>query len=157
MRVFIADDSEMVCERLANLLAPIEGVTIAGQAHDVPRAIDLIRRLKPDALILDVQMPGGSGLDVLQEVKRDTPAPIVITITNCPYPQYRKKYMEAGADYFFDKSMEFDKVISVFNQLHCGKDAQYSEVESELVESPVYRRMRGQKSLVSDRNNTLNQ
>lgn len=155
MRVFIADDSEMVCERLANLLAPIEGVTIAGRAHDVPRTIDSIRRLTPDAVILDVQMPGGSGLDVVQEIKRDTPAPIVIVSTNCPYPQYRKKYIEAGADYFFDKSMEFDKVIGVINELQGGEAGQSGADESELVELPI-RRKRGHRSRVSDENNTVN-
>ncbi len=133
MRIFIADDSEMVCDRLASLLAPIEGVTIAGQAHDVPDAIDSIRQLKPDAVILDIQMPGGSGFDVLQQVKKDTPAPVVIIMTNYPYPQYRRKYLEAGADYFFDKSTEFDKVISLVSELQGSEVEKYSEVESVLV------------------------
>lgn len=134
MRVFIADDSAMVCERLKNLLAPIEGITIAGQAHNVPEAIDSIRRVKPDAVILDIQMPGGSGFEVLQQVKRDEPAPIVVMMTNYPYPQYRKKYMEAGADYFFDKSTEFNKVVGLFDRL---QSSQYAEVENDLVEAPV--------------------
>ena len=134
MRVFIADDSAMVCERLASLLTPIEGITIAGRAHDVPDAIESIRRLKPDAVILDIQMPGGSGFDVLQQVKKDEPAPIVVMMTNYPFPQYRKKYLEAGADYFFDKSTEFNKVVGLFDRLQCS---QYAEAESNLVEAPV--------------------
>ncbi len=155
MRVFIADDSEMVCKSLANLLASIEGITIAGRAHDVPGAIESIRRLSPDAVILDVQLRGGSGLDVLQEVKRERRAPVVIVSTNCPYPQYRKKYTEAGADYFFDKSMEFEKVIGVINELQGGQVGQSGVDESDLVDLPN-RRKRGQRSRVSGQNNTVN-
>jgi len=58
-------------------------------------------------------MPSGSGISVLEEVKRRDDSPTVIMLTNYPYPQYRKKCMDAGADYFFDKSSEFHKVTEV--------------------------------------------
>lgn len=117
MNVFIADDSLMVCERLKSILNVLDGVTVVGMAHTVPDAIASIERLKPDAVILDIHMPGGSGMDVLLNVKKSPLAPIVILLTNYSFPQYRKKYMDAGADFFFDKSTEFNKVIDVFNQL----------------------------------------
>jgi DNA-binding NarL/FixJ family response regulator len=62
-------------------------------------------------------MPGGSGIDVLSKIKKDRSAPMVIVLTNYPYPQYRKKCMDCGADFFFDKSTEFGKVIEVIESM----------------------------------------
>jgi DNA-binding NarL/FixJ family response regulator len=116
MKVFIADDSAVLRERLAEMLSELPGIEIAGYAQDVPEALASIKRLNPDAVILDIRMPGGSGIDVLQDIKKDNRTTLVIVLTNFPYPQYRKKCLELGADYFFDKSTEFEKVPQVFKQ-----------------------------------------
>ena len=118
MRVFIADDSEMVCERLTKMLQRLDGVEVVGKAHSVPDAIESISQLKPEVVVLDIQMPGGSGYHVLQNVKKDDPAPIVIMLTNYALPMYRQRSLAAGADYFFDKSIEFDKVVNAIHHLH---------------------------------------
>src|SRR5882672_3326442 len=61
MKVFIADDSPLFVERLTELLRDVPGVKLAGQAGDVSESVRRIRQMKPDAVILDLQMPGGSG------------------------------------------------------------------------------------------------
>ena len=94
-----------------------EDIEVIGQAQDVPEVFEAIRTLKPDAVILDISMPGGSGIDVLKEIKRDAAAPIVVILTNYPYPQYRKRCAEEGAEFFFDKSTEFHLVSEVLRQL----------------------------------------
>ncbi len=116
MKVFIADDSEILCERLIELLAGLPKVEVIGCAHDAEGAIKAINECAPDVVILDIRMPGGSGIDVLQHIKKGN-IPIVIVLTNYPYPQYRKRCLSAGADYFFDKSTEFDKLPGVFKVL----------------------------------------
>ena len=117
MKVFIADDSQVLRERLDEMLSELPGIEIMGYAQDVPEAITSIKKLNPDVVILDIRMPGGSGVDVLQDIKKKKNTPIVIVLTNYPYPQYRKKCMDLGADFFFDKSAEFEKVTKVFKQL----------------------------------------
>lgn len=117
MRVFIADDSAPVRERLKTMLWEIQGVEVIGQAGDAVEATKSILELKPDVVILDIRMPGGSGIDTLRDIKRVAPAPRVIMLTNYPYPQYRKRCMDAGADFFFDKSSEFHKVTEVLKQM----------------------------------------
>jgi DNA-binding NarL/FixJ family response regulator len=120
IRVFIADDSQIVQVRLVALLGELAGVEVIGQAGTVPVAIAGIRRLQPDVVLLDIHMPGGSGIDVLQSIKQGPLAPVVIMLTNYPYPAYRERCMRLGADFFFDKSTEFDLVPNVLASLRIG-------------------------------------
>ena len=118
MRVLIADDSDVIAERLAAMLADIDGLEIVGRASTVLGASRAVETLKPDAMILDLQMPGGSGIDVLARMKKDgVTTPIVIVLTNYSHAQYRRKCLESGARFFLDKSTEFDRVPAVLNQL----------------------------------------
>ena len=117
MKVFIVDDSRAFRKELINLLSKLKEVEIVGQAQDSVKAMEAIQRLKPDAVILGIPIPGGNGIRLVKNIKKDKPAPIVIILTHYPYRQYRKKYMDAGADFFFDKSTEFEKVIDVLNKL----------------------------------------
>ena len=117
LRVFIVDDSAIIRERLEMLLSELKGIEIIGQAKGSTEAEEAIPKLKPDVVILDIRMPGGNGIDVLENIKKGKSPPIVIMFTNYPYPQYRKKYMDAGADFFFDKSTEFDKITEILKKL----------------------------------------
>ena len=117
MKVFITDDSKIVVERMTDLLKDISGVEVVGQAGNALDAILSIQHTKPDAVILDLQMPGGSGLDVLRAIRRGHPALQVLICTNYPYPQYRDECLAAGANYFLDKSADFDKIPAIFRQL----------------------------------------
>ena len=111
--VFIVDDSAVVRERLVSMLADLPSVDVLGQADLAFEAISTIRRLKPDVVILDISMPGGSGIQVLETLRRESFCPVMIMLTNFAHEQYRQKCFQLGADYFFDKSSEFDKVVEV--------------------------------------------
>jgi len=117
IKVFITDDSLIVREHLVTLLDELAGVEIVGQAGNVAEAISGIRKLQPDVVILDIRLPDGSGIDVLQTIKQDQPAPMVIILTNYPYSGYRQRCLNAGADFFLDKSTEFDQIPKLFEQL----------------------------------------
>lgn len=117
MKVFIADDSAPVRQRLKTMLSELQGLEVIGQAEDAGEATKSILELKSDVVILDIRMPGGSGIDILRNIKRVAPGPRVIMLTNYPYPQYRKRCMEAGADFFFDKYSEFHRVTEVLKQM----------------------------------------
>jgi DNA-binding NarL/FixJ family response regulator len=71
-------------------------------------------------VILDIRVPGGSGFEVLQNIKQGQAAPIVIVLTNYPYSVYRQKCLQAGADFFLDKSTEFDQIPALLEQFKRG-------------------------------------
>jgi DNA-binding NarL/FixJ family response regulator len=117
MKVFIADDSSAIVARLADLLQEVPGVELVGRAGNVPEAVRGINIMNPDAVILDLQMPGGSGLDVLRAVRVDHPYLQVLVCTNYPYRNYREECLSAGANFFLDKATEFEKIPEILYEL----------------------------------------
>jgi len=118
MKLFIVDDSQMIYEGLNTLLSSLRNVEIIGQAGTEREAVALIESLRPDAVILDIRLQSGNGIDVLRKIKNtDAPSPVVIILTNYPYPQYRKKCLALGADYFLDKVDDLVKSQNQCNRL----------------------------------------
>lgn len=114
MRVLIADDSAAVANRLAELLAEeVPGAQLIGLARNVSEAISGVQSTSPDVLILDLQMPDGSGLAVLRAVRRGHPRLQVLVCTNYPAPKYREECLNSGANFFLDKSKEFELIPGI--------------------------------------------
>jgi DNA-binding NarL/FixJ family response regulator len=115
--VYVVDDSEHVRERLVDMVSEIEGVEVVGETGELHGAEASIRQLRPDAVILDIRLPDGSGITLLRHMRRESLAATVIVLTNYPYPQYREECLDAGADYFLYKATEFDKVGEILNRM----------------------------------------
>ena len=121
MRVLIADDSAAVRERLAELLREIPNVHIVGEASDGIEALRLVKRNRPHVAILDIQMPGANGIDVLREIRSEDQKSIVIMLTNFADGGSRKASRQRGADYFFDKMREMDKLQELLRTLSAAE------------------------------------
>jgi DNA-binding NarL/FixJ family response regulator len=117
MKILIADDSDILRNHLITIISEMEGVRVVGESRDTKSAIRDINKKKPDLVILDIRMPGEGGIHVLKIVKEKNQKLIVIIFTDYPYPQYRTKCLESGADYFFDKSTETEKMIETVKRL----------------------------------------
>ncbi len=113
LKVLIADDSDACRERLLSLLRSVPGIGVLAEARDGAQAEKLIEDVTPDVVILDIRMPAKDGITLLQEIRHRAPSPVVIMLTNYPYPEYRKSCLAAGADYFFEKTTEFEKVVEL--------------------------------------------
>lgn len=113
MNVVIVDDSELVRERVSKRISELPGIFVTGVAGNSIEAREIVKVQQPDVVILDIKMPGESGIELLRKIKEDYPHIKVIMLTNYPFLQYRSKCYENGADYFLDKSNEFDKVVEI--------------------------------------------
>ena len=121
MHVIIAEglaDEAFIAERTEGY-DELEAL-VAEYTPEKAEAISGIRIIQPDVVILDIRMPGGTGIDVLQTIKQDEVTPMVIILTNYPYPGYRQKCLQAGADFFLDKSAEFDQIPELFERFKQG-------------------------------------
>ncbi len=112
----MVDDSAPLRERLAGRLLSLGAVEIVGQAGTVPEALTAFRALHPDVVVLDIQIPGGSGFDVLRAVKKEHPSTTVVMLTNFPCTPFRWRCKLMGADFLFDKTTEFEKVAEVIRK-----------------------------------------
>jgi DNA-binding NarL/FixJ family response regulator len=110
MRVLVVDDSPIVRRRVAALVADLPHVGAVFEAEDAHAARALFLRTAPDAVILDLSLPGGSGLEILKWIRACHTAPLVVVLTAHGEDSYRRSCLEAGADFFFDKATEFDRV-----------------------------------------------
>jgi DNA-binding NarL/FixJ family response regulator len=112
IHVFIVDDLPSMRERLRELVDGVDGIEVVGEAGTPGEAIDGIRRMHPDYVLLDYQLVGGTGIDVLRAIHADAPDIAFIVLTNHATPQHRCACLRAGARFFFDKSTEFGRVRS---------------------------------------------
>ena len=116
MRAYIVENSEIIRDRLALLLADIEGLELIGQTGSARIATEELSQLQPDVVLVDVKLSDGSGLDVLESMQAQGLKTIAIVITLDPYAQYRKRAIELGAIHFIDKATELESL-----QLILGK------------------------------------
>ncbi len=115
--ILIIDDSEIIRERLVNRLERFPGVRLIKQAKDKISALAAFENTNPEVAIIDIQLPDGNGIDILCKIKKENCSTVVIVLTNYPYSVIRKRCLELGADYFFDKSTEFEKIFDVLDKI----------------------------------------
>jgi len=117
MKIVIADDSDMLRERIKESLKEVENVDIVGEAKNGIEALKIIQEKNPDFVLLDIRMPEVCGIEVLKKMKETGSKSKVCIFTNYPYSQYKEKCMTEGADYFFDKSNDFQEIKDLIEQL----------------------------------------
>ena len=108
-RVFLADDSGMIRARVASML-DAHHMTVVGEGATPEDCIHGILAAHPQVVVLDVQLEGGSGLQVLRAVRRAEPAIAFVVFSNNAGPAYRKRYLAEGASAFLDKSIDFERL-----------------------------------------------
>jgi len=115
--VFIVEDSPLIRTRLAEMVTAMSGMRLVGEAASASEAIAGIKRTQPDAVLLDLNLMGRTGLDVLRAIRPLSPGIVFVVLTNHSEPQYRQACLEAGAAYFLDKSSELGRVSGVLAEI----------------------------------------
>lgn len=108
--VVLVDDSTPLREMLKELICASTPARIVGEAGTAEAAIAQIKSEQPDFVVLDYQLPDGSGLDVLRDVRNKSPRSCFIVLTNHASVALRRAFEDAGAQYFLDKSHDFGQL-----------------------------------------------
>jgi DNA-binding NarL/FixJ family response regulator len=119
MKVFVVEDSAAVRERLLEMIREIDDIEVVGEAESFDAAVSGILDTRPDVAVLDIKLADdrGSGIDVLAEVKKGLPAMRAIVLSNYATPQHMKASADAGAEYFLDKSADFERIAEILTQM----------------------------------------
>ena len=119
MKVFVVEDSAAVRERLVEMIRDVNDVEVVGEAATYDTAVAGIINTRPDVAVLDIKLANesGSGIDALIEVRKTLPGIRASILSNYSTPQHLKASADAGAEYFLDKSIEFERVREILEQM----------------------------------------
>ena len=117
LTVVIADESPMMRTMLTYFIESLQGVSLIGQACNVPEAIAALSHLKPDVLVVDNMMEGRARLDVVRAANSGQLRPAIIVFTTQSRLHYRMAAMKAGADIFLDKASETTLLLDILKRM----------------------------------------
>ena len=116
--VLVVEDSLLIIERILGLLSESSNIKMIIHAANYSESIKMINEIRADIVLLDLNLPDKSGIELLKEIKNNHPQMKVIVLTNHASDNYREICTYMGADYFFDKSSDFDKITETINILN---------------------------------------
>lgn len=120
IRVLIAEDQAMIAGALAALLGTESDIEVVGTANDGTSALDLARRLKPDVLLADIEMPRMTGLELAAAVRAEGCAGRVAILTTFARPGYLRRALEAGAAAYLLKDAPASRLADAIRRVHGG-------------------------------------
>jgi two-component system response regulator DevR len=112
-RVYVVDDSAEIRKRIVAVLRESGSADIVGEAETPAAAVDGINTTHPDVVVLDIHLLGGTGMEVLRVSHARFPEIVFVVVTNHPSPQYRKAYLQAGAQHFLDKNTDIPAIATI--------------------------------------------
>jgi DNA-binding NarL/FixJ family response regulator len=141
MRILIAERSLLIVDRLTrtlNELPRMKGITHASTAAGVIRSL---MEQQPDVAIVDPDIEGNGGIGLLKNIKHQRPAVVLIVLSNSACSAHRRRCLKAGADFFLDKSHEFDQVPHLIQEVHkTTRGSSLEPVRSNTISPAVIRR-----------------
>jgi len=120
MRILIADDHAVVLRGLRQILAEAFKRSVFGEATNSQEALDCVLKEPWDIVILDLTMPGRSGLDVLREIKRLRPKLPVLILSMHPEDQFAVRLLKAGASGYMTKESAAEELVGAVNKAIAG-------------------------------------
>jgi two-component system invasion response regulator UvrY len=120
IKVLVADDHAVVRRGLRQILSETPDILVAGEAATVQEVRQLVHDQRWDVIVLDINMPGGSALELLGELRRLDPPPRVLVLTVYPEEQYAIRTIRAGAAGFLTKESAPERLIEAVRKVAGG-------------------------------------
>lgn len=120
IRVLIADDHAIVREGVRALLALSEDIAVVGEAADGREAIDAVRRLRPDVILLDIAMPGLGGLEAAVEIRKENPDAKILVLSQYDDREYVRRFLKLGVSGYVLKKAAGSALTAAIRAAHRG-------------------------------------
>lgn len=136
IRVLVVDDHHLVRTGTVRLLDDVEGIDIVGEAESGEEAIDKVRELEPDVVLMDVQMPGMGGIEATRRCIRVDPDLRIIAVTIYEDEPYPSKLLNGGAAGYLTKRASADEMVRAIRRVCAGQRYISSEIAQQLALRP---------------------
>jgi len=118
LNVLLVDDVNIILQKMKMFLSIVPSVNQVDTADNADQAYSLLDSNQPELVVLDVNMPGTSGIDMLKKIRSsERPQPVVVMLTNQKEKIYKDTCLELGADYYLDKSTDFLCLPEIIREL----------------------------------------
>ncbi len=137
--ILIADDHDIIREGIKSVLKPHAQYQVCAEASNGEQALELVREMKPDILLLDISMPKVSGLDIIERVKRASNKTKIIMITVHKLGAYVLKAMRRGVNGYLNKDNLAEELIPALSRVISGNSyfgASISNYLTEIMQEP---------------------
>lgn len=151
IRILIADDHTIMREGLKRILDGIEDIQVIGEAIDGHDTITKVRELSFDVLLLDLSMPGRSGVDLIHQVRSEFPKLPILILTMHEEEQYAVRAIRAGANGYLTKESAGTQLVTALRKVASGRPYISIEVAEELAMSAMAGTTEVSHSSLSDR------
>ena len=121
IRVLIADDHPIVCKGIHNLLEPAVGITVVGEAHSGAEALELIRSLRPDVVLLDVELTDMSGIDVIKQLNDAQISVRILGLSSYDDREFISQLLSLGASRYLLKDEVPEQIIEAVRGVARGE------------------------------------
>lgn len=139
IRIVLADDHVMIRQAIARALADVDGFSVVGQAGNAEESIELIARLTPDVVLMDIGMPGMGGLAATEIICKKHPQVGVLMLTIHDREDYFFKALRAGASGYILKGAEMDELVDAVRAVAHGETYVFPGLIPKLVADYIYR------------------
>jgi two-component system invasion response regulator UvrY len=120
IKVLVADDHAVVRKGLRQILAETADILVGGEASSLPEVRQKVHEGRWDVVVLDISMPGGSGIELVSELRKLGPTPRFLVLTMHPEDQYAVRAIRAGAAGFLTKESAPEKLIEAVRKIAAG-------------------------------------
>ena len=155
MRVLVIDDHAVVREGLKRILAAAGKPTTVGEAADAAQAMALARQTRWDCALVDVAMPGKTGLELLKELRREQPGLPVLILSMFPEEQYAVRMLRAGASGYLNKESAPEQLLAAIEAILRGEKYLSSRMAAQVAADVALERGRPLHETLSDREFTV--
>lgn len=121
IRVLVVDDHQLFADGMATLLGTEEDITVVGQGNSIPEAIDLATQTRPDVVLLDWNLPGGTGADVTRSIRQQMPETKVVILTSETDGSVLTEALEAGCSGLLSKHGELEDTVEAVRAAYLGE------------------------------------
>ncbi len=113
LNILLVDDSQLVIQRLFEIMGELECVNSLTEANSYQQAIGVLANNPVDVVLMDIQIPGKNGIELLRFIKKNYPSVITIMLTNQVNKSYKELCKAMGCDHYIDKSKEFESIAGL--------------------------------------------